>query len=594
MGEILKVFLCEDEYIIRQALKKTIHWEREGFELVGEAGDGETAYPLITELSPDILITDIRMPFMDGLELSRLVREAFPNIKIVILSGYDDFAYAREAISIGVTDYLLKPITEEKLMESLGNVREKVIEEREHDHLKALFEKEQEEKRALEQQGVLRDMMNGRLSMTDVLEKGRALNISLMSPWYGILLFQYRSADETMDQSAYDEVNISIHDRIAKEMEPLPYIRVCEQVGNIQNFLVMGQSRLQVEERMRNAIERFDDILKEHPHHIFFAADSVPVSRVSELGECYQRVSRVFARRFLSSGSRIFHESTATEAENGVTEGAESGKKSANGKTSESADIFEGIVESELTPDRRPGNRKTTGTDTDRHNADVIDIGTLDIGKLDHRVMLSFFGTGSPEDIGTFTDSYLDSIGKANLMSTMLRQYIILDVCFCATSFLESIGMPGGEIQKRFDQFRKTITTNSIEEAKRLLQSIFETVIGERLQRAEQKYTHIIEEAKQYIQENFFREDISLKATAAQVGFSPNHFSGIFSQETGKTFIEYLTNVRIDRAKALLRSTPMKTSEISFEIGYRDPHYFSYIFRKIEGVTPREYRNSGK
>lgn len=99
----IKVFLVEDEMIIRNGVKRSIDWETEGYEFVGEASDGELAYPLILKEKPDILITDIRMPFMDGLELSRLVKAELPNIKILILSGYDEFQYAKEAIKIGVT-----------------------------------------------------------------------------------------------------------------------------------------------------------------------------------------------------------------------------------------------------------------------------------------------------------------------------------------------------------------------------------------------------------------------------------------------------------------------------------------------------------
>ena len=125
---MLKVFLVEDEIVMREGIKKNIQWEKEGFEFVGDASDGELAYPLIQKTKPDILITDIRMPFMDGLELSRLVKQELPDIKIMILSGYDEFEYAKEAIKIGITDYLVKPISGAKLLEAVKKVAQ-VIEE---------------------------------------------------------------------------------------------------------------------------------------------------------------------------------------------------------------------------------------------------------------------------------------------------------------------------------------------------------------------------------------------------------------------------------------------------------------------------------
>lgn len=132
---MIKVFLVEDETIIRQGIRNNIDWESHGLELVGEAEDGEYAYPMILKSKPDILLTDVKMPFMDGLELSHLVRKALPRTKIIILSGYDEFEYAKEAIKIGISDYLLKPVTPAALIDALKKVAESIREEREHSRL---------------------------------------------------------------------------------------------------------------------------------------------------------------------------------------------------------------------------------------------------------------------------------------------------------------------------------------------------------------------------------------------------------------------------------------------------------------------------
>ena len=124
---MLKVFLVEDETVIREGLRDRIPWEQYGYRFVGEAADGEVALPLIRKTRPDVLITDIKMPFMDGLSLSRIVREEFPKTKILIISGYDDFEYAREAISIGVDQYILKPVTRMSLRKVLQELKEKII-----------------------------------------------------------------------------------------------------------------------------------------------------------------------------------------------------------------------------------------------------------------------------------------------------------------------------------------------------------------------------------------------------------------------------------------------------------------------------------
>lgn len=127
---MFKVFLVEDEKVVREGIRENVLWEQYGFHYTGDASDGELALPMIRKIQPDLLITDIKMPFMDGLSLIKLVRKELPKTKIVIISGYDDFSYAQQAIHLGVEQYLLKPIIKDKLVEMLIEMREKMQEER--------------------------------------------------------------------------------------------------------------------------------------------------------------------------------------------------------------------------------------------------------------------------------------------------------------------------------------------------------------------------------------------------------------------------------------------------------------------------------
>ena len=170
---MVKVYLVEDEIIIRQSIKNSIDWEKEGYEFVGDANDGELALPVILKEKPDILITDIRMPFMDGLELSRMVKAELPDIKIVILSGYDDFEYAKQAIKIGVAEYLLKPVSSAVLLEHLSEIAEKVRDEREDLALKKVYYQEMQENEELIKMKFLGELISGKLSLADAMEKGK-------------------------------------------------------------------------------------------------------------------------------------------------------------------------------------------------------------------------------------------------------------------------------------------------------------------------------------------------------------------------------------------------------------------------------------
>ena len=125
----IKVFLVEDERIVREGLRDMIPWEQYGFVFAGEAQDGEVALPMVRRIRPDILITDIKMPFMDGLSLSRLVNRELPDTRIIILSGYDDFEYAQQAIELQVDQYLLKPITKANAIKALEQTKKRIEEE---------------------------------------------------------------------------------------------------------------------------------------------------------------------------------------------------------------------------------------------------------------------------------------------------------------------------------------------------------------------------------------------------------------------------------------------------------------------------------
>lgn len=173
---MIKVFLVEDEVVVREGIRKTLNWEENDFKFCGEASDGELAYPLIQKYKPDIVITDIRMPFMDGLELSRLIKKEMPWIKIIILSGYGEFEYAKEAINIGVTEYLLKPISGTELMNCLLKVKENIINERKEKANIEQFKKEMKEYEEDEKRRIFYDLVNNMQPLSNILERAKELN----------------------------------------------------------------------------------------------------------------------------------------------------------------------------------------------------------------------------------------------------------------------------------------------------------------------------------------------------------------------------------------------------------------------------------
>ncbi len=362
---MVSLFLVEDEIVMRDGIKKHIQWEKEGIDFVGEASDGELALPMILEKKPDILLTDIKMPFMDGLTLSEKVKKELPDTKIIILSGYDEFTYAQEALRIGVTEYLLKPVAPAALLESIRKV---------------------------------------------------ACTI------------------EKPEESA------------PKEKE-----------------------------------------------------------------------------------------------------------------------------------------------------AEMLDLDMTILDEETHKVIENFLKNGAENETAGFCERIFRSVGEKNAGSVLFLNYLTMDMYLTVVRFLKELGADTETLTKEEGDLSSVVKRMSnAEEAKEYLERILRAAIRLRDSGASKKYGKLLQEAVSYIDEHYSDEDISLNTVSQACGISPNHFSSIFSQEMGVTFIEYLIGKRMDRAKELLMTTDLRSSEIAFQVGYKDPHYFSYTFKKTQGMTTREYRARGK
>ncbi len=185
-----KVFLVEDEIVTREGIRDTVDWQAAGYQFCGEAPDGEIALPLIYEQRPETVITDIKMPFMDGLQLCRIIRETLPATKIIILSGHDEFKYAQAAIQIGVTEYLLKPIIPQDLLAALHKVARQIDEEHQTSaHLQAL-QAQMSSQRSMLRERCLLELVTGNKTAADFIEQAQSLEIDLLAPWYQVLVIR--------------------------------------------------------------------------------------------------------------------------------------------------------------------------------------------------------------------------------------------------------------------------------------------------------------------------------------------------------------------------------------------------------------------
>ena len=542
MNEI-KVFLVEDEMVIRRGIKNSIDWEKEGYIFCGEASDGELAYPMIIKEKPDILITDIRMPFMDGLELCKLVKKELPNIKILILSGYDEFDYAKEAIRLGVTEYLLKPISSGKLLEALNGVSESIRREKEDKDLVRKYMEEMRENTEHEKQKFFEQMIAGNLSMADALETGKKYEMNLSAGMYNLLLFRFtlgeenRKSGELLGEAEY---------AIEKLTERLEYVFEFQRGVEGWAFLLMADNEEQMSERVKELSNDLEEIMKNYSTIAYFGGIGQPVARLRELEESFREAERALAARFTMELNRIISVEDIRMAQN---------------------------------------------VDT------LDDIEITSFGEIEKtRTMLEkFLNNGAEDEIDEFVDVYINELPEENLKSVLMRQYIIMDAYIVMMSFCEKIEGIEGEMQAQSEELKNSMKTiQTLEEIKNYIRMLLKKIIGVRDTISGRRYSDIIEIAKDQIRKTYMSDEISLNTIAAEVGMSPSYFSSIFSKEMGKTFVEYLTEIRMDRAKELLMCSSMKTSEIGYEVGYKDPHYFSYIFKKTQNCTPKEFRARGK
>ena len=530
---MLKVFLVEDEFVVREGIKNNVDWKSHGYDFCGEASDGELAFPMIQKLKPDIVITDIRMPFMDGLALSKLIKKEMPWIEIIILSGFEEFEYAKEGIKIGIAQYLLKPISGEDLLKEVDTVAEKIIEKQKESEIREKYLREMEENFLKERKDLFQYLVTGSKSAAELLEMADKLNIDLSSMWYNIVLMVTKSINHA--QNEYSNSLIEIEEKL-KEIDD-DHILIFDRNLEGKAFLFKADSKEELETIQKDYLTKVVNILKDYENVRYFGGIGLPVNRLRELPVSFESASHAFAHRYLVSESLIL-----------------------NGEEMRQREYLK---------------------------KEEFDLSNVNPKQIDRNKIKEFLKVGDKEEVIYFVEEVFRDLGSSVMKSNMFRQYITMDVYFCVVDFLEGLQIQREEIEP-FDITSGILQTQ--ESAMEYVTCIVKKALELREKTASNRYGDVVDEVMRYIEENYADEELSLNVLASHVNFSPNHLSMIFSQQTGQTFIKYLTDFRMNKAKELLRCTGKKSSVISMEVGYKDPHYFSYLFKKTQGMTPTQYR----
>ena len=542
---MLKIFLAEDEVIVRETIKRMIPWEELGFELVGEAADGEMALPLLIRQKPDLLITDIKMPFMDGLTLAKLAKKELPELKIVILSGYDDFNYAKQAINIGVEDYLLKPITKNALIERLSEIRSRYEHEKTQ---KEYYEKFQREMQAYEKNSsrdFFEALVRGSMDMMEVYKKAEKLGVDIVAEAYNILIFTMNSEEDFSGQKeGYSEWEAESLEMLEEFFSGHPSAMLFRSNIFSYGVLLKGQKE-SIKEITKECVGKIQGILnRKESKREWFLAVGQPVERLSQIKKSYHTASRAFSQRYLYVENILYYD------------------------------------EMEMM-EHRSGQADTN---------DNAYLKKVDVNALNPAILQKFLSNGIQEETENFVKDYFYAIGQEPMESLVFRNYVILNVRFSVITFLKGLGCDTEGMEPENTEEILVESGKNIENAIAYAEKMISRAITIRDQNSGNKNRSILKTAVDFIDEHYMDEDISLNTAANVANVSSNHFSALFSQNMGQTFIEYLTSLRMNKAKELLRCTGMRSSEIAGEIGYKDAHYFSYLFKKTQGMTPSDYR----
>ena len=518
-----KVFLVEDEIVTREGIRDNVDWESADFEFCGEAPDGEMALPLIEKSRPDILITDIKMPFMDGLQLSKIVREQMPWVKIIILSGHDEFEYAQAAVKLGATEYLLKPISSRDLLKALKRITVLLDQERkERESYTELQKRDQGNLALLKEKFLLRLVMGG-ISSAEAIEQGKQFGLNIIAQYYLVLLLKVELCDDSnpFDYYEYQRVERAVSDRMTNDV-----LHIKKDLDELV-LLLIGNDPKQLQQdggNLAKSIKR--EVEKENICNLAIG-----------MGTPQQRLG----------------------------------------------DIHRSFVEALVTV-----NGEETSSHSVNSNKGVEHIELL---QLDRSTLENYLKFGALQDYDKYYFTHLQPVSEESLRSDLIRNYLLVDIVLTITQFVSNLGGKADQIIPEINDVGSLLdNVTDINQMHEVLKKLVVSALIFRDSKVNHERSKLIQEAKLYIDAHYSDPSLRMNQVAEKFNISSSHFSTVFSQEIGETFRDYITDLRINRAKELLRSTNLKSSEIASRVGYNDPHYFSTIFKKNTGLPPQQYR----
>nr|WP_256217415.1 response regulator transcription factor [Paenibacillus sp. OV219] len=531
------MMIVDDEAVVRRGLKNTIRWEEHGFQLIGDYANGRDAWHEIELEQPDLVISDISMPYMDGLELAGLITSNFPDIKVIILTGYDEFEYAQQAVRLKVSDFLLKPITAMEIRTLLNKVRAEMDEEMKIREDLSMLQSQLRQSMPLLRERLLERLVVLGVGKPEIEVRFSYFDIPKLTPPYLVIVADIDDfGDRERLESVHDEeflrfAAFNVFEEITDQKNALSFRtreeRMAAVITGVPPETDIYEHAYELAEEIRHQIERYLKLtVTVGVGRSCGSADQLPLS--------YKSALSALDYRFLVGKNRVLS-----------------------------------IIDME----GAPASRAVPTLDWDRQLATVVK-------------------TGSAADAQQLIKQIVDELKRLRLpIEGCYLQLQKLTLSLMNT--IQELGIGENELASQQQSWLTDIYSfKTLDELELWLMHIVSNLItAVSTNRSHYTNTQMIR-ATEYIEAHYADEQISLQDLCRHVLMSTSYFSLIFKQYTGETFIEYLTRVRVEKAKVLLSTTSLKLYEIAEKVGYADPNYFSLLFKKHAGQAPREYRDT--
>ncbi|WP_338787136.1 response regulator transcription factor [Metabacillus sp. FJAT-53654] len=526
---MLKVIIADDEIQIRKGLRMKVEWEEEGFQIVEEASNGQESLDLLKKMKVDVVITDVRMPIMDGIEFVKQCHHEHPNVKVIVLSGYSDFEYVRSSMIEGVKDYLLKPVAPDELVEALRRIRSEI---------------EKEKKRQLESEQMKRLVHN----QVEEMREQYLLHL-VKEEWSELTVTIERLQQLQLDDFAKEDVHIQF---VTVE------VRGTERESNIKELWLPFRMLCKEIAKEHDGTYSFYDASYANMIHFIHRVDSNQLNSKSPLIRKIQRHVKEFMNieTVIGIGKVV---TGLTECKNGYISALLSWSQSQLGSQSQ-------VIE------------ETTNKEVFEFTADV------------EKKLINTIETENHED---FKKTIYSILGEINNQSIMSFSFVANRVLFMLGSLAKKHDIDTIEINNTIWNCQQRIwELNSqnrvIEQLIHLAHSIIEKVHEDR---CSSNGVAIVENVRRYLDQHYANE-ISLTTLADKFHINSTYLSEIFKHNIGKNFSDYLISLRMDHAQAFLKDKQLKIIDVAHLVGFSNSGYFSTVFKKHFGQTPVEFRKS--